>query len=119
MIISIIQFPKYANEIRSFKANAYKINAEVVGYDSSYDSEGGASYSAVYSYNHPILGLIKLRSKIYKARKPKIGKIKTIYYNPNYQYTYYNSIMDVYFPVALLSTISLMFIGGGIVFMFS
>lgn len=117
LIILTINFPKYSSEIKSFKANAYKINAEVIGYDSSYDSEGGSSYSAVYSYNHPVLGFIKLRSKVYKSRKPKIGKIKTIYYNPNYKYTYYNSIMDLYFPIALLSTISLMFIGGGIIFM--
>lgn len=119
VIISIIQFQKYANEIRSFKENAYKINAEIVGYDSSLDSDGHSCYSSVYNYNHPNLGCIKLRSKVYKPRKPKLGKVKTIYYNPKYPYAYYNNIMDLYYPIVLLLTIGLMFIGGGIIFLFS
>lgn len=119
MIISRFVFKKYANEIKSFKENAYKIQAEVVGYDTSYDSEGGGGYSAIYKYNNSELGSITLRSKLYKPRKPKLGKIKTIYYNPKYPYRYYNTKRDLYFPIILLLSSGLMFVGGGLIALFS
>lgn len=120
IIISRFIFKKYANEIKSFKENAYKIQAEVVGYDESYDDgEGGGGYSAIYKYNNSELGSIHLTSNMYKSRKPKLGKIKTIYYNPKYPYRYYNTKIDLYFPIILLLSSGLMFVGGGLIAVFS
>ena len=118
IVVSIFLYRKYAKEIKSFKTNAYKIDAEVVGYSYSGDAET-VGYSPEYMYNHPSLGSIKLTSSSYTNRKPKIGKTKTIYYNPTYPFKYYNSKLDVYNPTVPVLVIGLMFVCGGIVFMFA
>lgn len=118
-IVSFLYISKKTLEIKSFKKNAYKIHAQVINYNSDYDSDNGTSYSAIYKYNHPTLGPINLSNNIYYSRKPKIGRTKTIYYNPEYPYKYYNNLLDLYKPITFLLIFSASFVLCGIAILFS
>lgn len=96
---------KCVYEINSFVKNSYKIEAEVIHFTthkSGTRKNRKIGYSAIYKYNHPTLGAIKLKSDIYTSRIPKIGNVKTIYYNPEYPNTYYNGILDVLLPILVV-----------------
>lgn len=97
---------KYIYEINSFIKNSYKIEAEVIHFTthkSGTRKHRKIGYSAIYKYNHPTLGAIKLKSDIYTSRIPTIGTVKTIYYNPEHPNTYYNGILDVLLPILVVT----------------